>query len=505
MRVAHFATFGPNQCGLYHTAKELVLAERLLGIDARFIDPEKGVCRDGSFTTEDWKWAYKADVLVRHTFIPARLQNSGIPVVMCLHGRPDSSYMGEFNDNPVLVGIANKATDCRYKAFVTFWEEYQPFWANLVPNVHYVPATVDLEEFPETPHTDEPIILVSDVWRDDIRPLYVLEAAVRFARKHNGKIHVAAIPENKSVKTILRGCKDVLGELYGLTSDIKQLYAKSNILVTPHVIATRAIREAMASGLKVVAGAGCKYTPWSANALDIDGFSAEIEKAWKGTYNSRRCAEREFGMKKAGRAMKKILDEVAKVEITQRKVFVDVGAHLGETVRRFYREVPDAREYEIYCFEPDMKTFEKLDENVGHIDNVHLINAAAYTDGGMTTFFPGRANDNEGGTSLAGKLTGAVDYGRPAMVECVDFSRWLKANKGDYTIVKMNIEGGEYDLMEKLLDDDMADSIDRLYVQLHAHKFEHGPMRQRFQRIESRFWNEAKCDKFFSNKGFHPF
>ena len=61
MRVAHFAQFAPNSCGLYHTAKDLILAERKVGIDARFIafyDKYDGLKEDNGFKTEDIKWAY---------------------------------------------------------------------------------------------------------------------------------------------------------------------------------------------------------------------------------------------------------------------------------------------------------------------------------------------------------------------------------------------------------------------------------------------------------------
>ena len=47
MKVAHYSIFAPNRCGLYHTAKELVLAERLVGIDAGLIAyDKKEICKE---------------------------------------------------------------------------------------------------------------------------------------------------------------------------------------------------------------------------------------------------------------------------------------------------------------------------------------------------------------------------------------------------------------------------------------------------------------------------
>ena len=43
---------------------------------------------------------------------------------------------------------------------------------------------------------------------------------------------------------------------------------------------------------------------------------------------------------------------------------------------------------------------------------------------------------------------------------------WFKAN-GDKTLMKINIEGGEYDLLEELLDENMIKQIVNLQVQFH--------------------------------------
>ena len=39
MRIAHAAIATPRKCGLYETTRELVAAERALGVDARIVDP----------------------------------------------------------------------------------------------------------------------------------------------------------------------------------------------------------------------------------------------------------------------------------------------------------------------------------------------------------------------------------------------------------------------------------------------------------------------------------
>jgi FkbM family methyltransferase len=499
----------------------LILAERLVGIDARFIAYDKdyqGIKQDGSFKTEELKWAYEADILVRHRAIPDKLHNSGIPIVMAMHGRPESSFKLEQNkSNPIISAFSNKAKDERYKAFVTFWPEYVDLWSSIIPakKLFYVPSMVDLDGYsPDNKPVelgDSPNVLISDIWREDVTPFNVIFSAVKFVKKHGGKIHLLGIGDDciKPITPILNGLKECLGTTAGLVRDIKGYYTGADLLITPHVIATRSIREALASGLLVVAGAGCKYTPYQANPMDVDEFAHQIEYCWNNTeaMQPRKIAEAEFNLEQSGKAMKEVFKKVLKKRHGKRKVFIDIGGHLGETVRRFYREKPDADEYEIYSFEPDLDTFKLLDANVGHIKNVTLVNAMMGTKDGMADFFVGKANQNEGGTSLKGKQTGRVDYQKPSKVESINLARWLRSNinTSDCVILKMNIEGGEYDLMELLLDEDLTGLIKKCFIQLHAHKFEHGKQRQRFQQIEARFFNEAKCKVFMKNKGFYPF
>lgn len=524
MKVAHFAVFSPHQCGLYHTTKDLVLGERKVGIDARFIavseDGKVAVQRDGSFTTESLDWAYNADVLVRHTAIPTHLQTSGKPIVMCLHGRPESSLMLEkAKELPVITAMANKADDCRYRRFVTFWPSYVDIWRRIVgEKIAYVPACVDLDEFQPLPRPGVPNILVADFWREDITPFNVICAAQTFVERH-GEARLRIIGMDKSVVTptlrLLAPIRDKIDSVHGVMRDVQSHYAWADMVVTPHVIATRVVRESLACDIPLVAGTGCQYTPYTANPTDIDGFVTAMEKCWESTKRldkagcwrggPRRVAVENFGLDNAGRGMKSLFKTLLKRRSHPRKVFVDIGAHLGETVRRFYREKPDACEYEMYCFEPHLETFRQLDNNVGHIPNVNLINACAGITDGMVDFYPGAVNDNEGGTMLLGKQTGGVRYDKPCQVESIDFVRWLRANKGEHTIVKVNIEGGEYPLMEHLLNKDATGDIDQFYVQLHAHKFAHGKQRQRFQQIEARFWNESRCKNYFTNKGFYRF
>jgi FkbM family methyltransferase len=507
VRIAHFAQFAPNRCGLYATVRDLVLAEQKLpGVDAGFIDyGDNGLCRagqrDGVLETLPLEWAYDADVLVRHTAIQPELHNSGKPIIMALHGRPESSYRLEAggHDNPVLTVIANKAQDERYRAFVTFWPEFLLPWSTIIPQekLHYVPAPVDLDYYASGTdlHLEgEPKLLIADIWRDDVVPLNALFGAIEFIRKHapKGKIHLVALPPDlKGVAPVIAQAKrdGYLGRLNGQIRGIRDYYQSCDIVVTPHVIATRIIREALACGRPVVAGAGCQYTPFTANPAKPETYADAIKDCWDkldgAKMYARERAEKCFHPQKAAAAM---LDVCRKVVSTpkQKKLFLDIGAHLGESVHRFYRERRDAGEFDIYCFEPQPANFGPLMANVGTIPNVAVIPAALSSSDGTVPLYCGKALDGEGSTLLKGKQTGQINYGKPVAVRALPLACWLNKHPADYVVVKMNIEGGEYDLIPHLIATGAMAKIDELYVQLHSTKFDL-PERMKLDAVEAKW------------------
>ena len=60
-------------------------------------------------------------------------------------------------------------------------------------------------------------------------------------------------------------------------------------------------------------------------------------------------------------------------------------------------------------------------------------------------------------------------FEEPVSVECIDFSKWIKDNfsKEDYIFVKMDIEGSEYKILPKMIEDGTMSYIDTLVIEWH--------------------------------------
>lgn len=343
--IAHFSVFSPNLSGMYATVKDMIRAERMQGIDAQFIDynidseghtfSRVGLI-DEDIITQSPEWAYKeADILIRHSLIVEPIIQVGKPIIMAMHGRPEYSYMLEhYGLSPVMSIMCNHETDNTYVAYISFWQEHESFWSLMMPErkVHYLPSVVDLKRFnPEgikyfsNSWNGKPNILVTDLWREDITPFNVILAAAEFKKRYckDAKLHIFGLPSPKRgfVSRYGQKLKDagITGETNTLVPFMENVYRAADILVTPHKIATRVIREAMASGLSIVAGSGCPYTTYVADARDTSAFAHQINRCWttlqldtkkKMRKVIRERAEKEFGYEALGKAMLKLGNEI---------------------------------------------------------------------------------------------------------------------------------------------------------------------------------------------------
>lgn len=390
MKVAHFAQYAPYSAGICGTAIEMVLAERTVGIDSILIDYNGtknpsivGQERSGVITVGPSQ-AKDADIIVRHSAVPMAIKNLGIPIVMCLHGRPEYTFLLDYSKKYAVIDCYLKnAKDPQYMGFITFWKQHLDYLNILLPNtkVDYVPAMVDLNfykptgaryDFAEDGGT--PNILIADMFREDVNPFNMLVAAAIFKKKYcpEAKAHIYGMQRLKEspMKDLIGAMKvaGVIGEAKPLVADMERVYRSCDMLITPHVIATRIVREALASGLPIVAGNGSPYTSWQANHLDAHGFAERMNECWKDIQEirpygvdrkeirkkTRATAEKEFSIKKAGEAILPIYERILAqpkpiIEIKAKPMIYnfiamcspDEGRYIGKAYNRYMELVPD--------------------------------------------------------------------------------------------------------------------------------------------------------------------
>jgi FkbM family methyltransferase len=156
-----------------------------------------------------------------------------------------------------------------------------------------------------------------------------------------------------------------------------------------------------------------------------------------------------------------------------RHAFVDLGANLGDVSLKFAKNNPG---HDIYCIEPNPILIEHINRKAFEVRRTFVtIWAAAWVYDGMVDFFESAAH--AAATVLQGKIEHdpwpQIDYQSPTAIPCIDFSLWLLRMFGlaDDVTVKMDIEGAEYDILEKMMADRSILLVRKLICEWHYDRF----------------------------------
>jgi len=158
--------------------------------------------------------------------------------------------------------------------------------------------------------------------------------------------------------------------------------------------------------------------------------------------------------------------EAAVAALQPNDTCVDLGANIGDITAEMV-----ASGATVHAFEPDPYAYSRLSERFGGRVNVVLVNAVAGLRNGQVQLYrtPGFADDPEmlsqSSSVFEDKLN--VDSTTALLVTEVDVLRYLMEIGSDIAILKMDIEGAEVPILEKLLDHPVARRIALIFVETH--------------------------------------
>lgn len=147
------------------------------------------------------------------------------------------------------------------------------------------------------------------------------------------------------------------------------------------------------------------------------------------------------------------------------KIFVDLGAYIGDSLGIAMIRYKTFDRF--YAFEPLKKSFKELENKFGNRVNVFLINAAADINNEIKKLYLGDVFGDMGCSLCNNKITNFKD--KFEMVETIDFSNFVKTNfkLKDKIVLKIDIEGKEYELLDKMLRDGSIRYIHEIYCEWH--------------------------------------
>ena len=153
-----------------------------------------------------------------------------------------------------------------------------------------------------------------------------------------------------------------------------------------------------------------------------------------------------------------------------RKIFIDCGCNQGQSIKLFRRSRLYSPEFIIYGFEANPACFRYLEKFKG--DFVQLANQAVWIKDETRDFYLSSFINAVGSSLKTEKKSGRMNKAHPITVQCFDFSKWILNNftGNDYIILKMDIEGAEYDVLNKMINDRSINLIKKAFVEFHVDK-----------------------------------
>lgn len=167
-------------------------------------------------------------------------------------------------------------------------------------------------------------------------------------------------------------------------------------------------------------------------------------------------------------------------------LFLDCGANMGEVTGTL---LPTGADF--VCFEPDPFCFAELTRQFGDHDRVDLRNVALATKAGKAQFFRHQDFDADNRktastTMVAGKKN--IGYGAASFeAKLIDFPALVEKtlnDRGEITVLKMDVEGAELDIVDEMMRRDLFDGIRVSLIETHEKQIP--PLRERIRAMKAR-------------------
>lgn len=149
------------------------------------------------------------------------------------------------------------------------------------------------------------------------------------------------------------------------------------------------------------------------------------------------------------------------------RYFIDCGAHCGESILAAKQRFGD--DIITISFEPIPGLAKQLQEI--HKDNptINIQNSAVWINNEVKKFH--LSEEYTDGSSLLDSLNNLREE-HSIKIPCFDLSTWISEtfDENDYLILKLDIEGAEYEVLNKMIKDKTINLIDEFWGEWHDMK-----------------------------------
>ena len=187
---------------------------------------------------------------------------------------------------------------------------------------------------------------------------------------------------------------------------------------------------------------------------------------------------------------------VAALRVARGDVAIDCGANVGNVTAALAR-----RGALVHAFEPNPDAFAVLAERFGDTSNVELHRQAVLDRPGRVRLYmnldalddPVRASV---GSSVL-PIQGNVDEERYVEVDAIDLSQFVLELPGPVKVVKIDVEGAECPIVNRLIDTGAIERTETVLVELHDR---HIPeLRRDYEALRERLGREGLTDRVLTD------
>lgn len=150
-----------------------------------------------------------------------------------------------------------------------------------------------------------------------------------------------------------------------------------------------------------------------------------------------------------------------------RKIFIDGGARTGESFEIIQRDLPEYSTFEVILFEPNPIHKEPL-EALAKEKNCTFVNGAIWNATGEADFFIAVDIYGDQGSTLYSDKQERLDRENPIKVKTYDIVDILSEfTEEDYVVLKLDVEGSEYDILQRLVDTNNLSKVKEYVIEWH--------------------------------------
>ncbi|KAJ7961151.1 Methyltransferase [Quillaja saponaria] len=199
----------------------------------------------------------------------------------------------------------------------------------------------------------------------------------------------------------------------------------------------------------------------------------------------------------------KYLPSMVDISFKSRYVYVDVGARsYGSSIGSWFKKQypKQNKTFEVYAIEAD-KSFH---QEYGLKKGVTLLPYAAWVKNETLTFEINgdprqKVQDKGRGMGRIQPLQSSGDFdGEVDKIQGFDFANWLKSivSEKDFVVIKMDVEGTEFDLIPKLFETGAICLVDEIFLECHYNRWQRCCPGQRSPKYEKTY---GQCLELFTS------